>query len=91
MPANIGPTAIGLTPIGPGIPAALHAVLTSIQDAIRDLQTPQAPKPVFPVSQAKLPPAASYPTCVCLVSDLNILAHSDGSHWLREDTGAVIV
>ncbi|MFI4965817.1 MAG: hypothetical protein ACHP9T_10660 [Caulobacterales bacterium] len=80
-----------LTPIGPGIPAALHAVLTSIHDAIRELQTPQAPQPVFAVLQARLPPAASYPRCVALVSDLNVLAHSDGAHWRREDTAAVIV
>ena len=46
---------------------------------------------MFAVTQAKLPPAASYPQCVALVSDLNILAHSDGVHWIRQDTGAVIV
>jgi len=80
-----------LTPIGPGIPAAFHAVLTSIHDAIRALQTPGAPAPVFAVAQAKLPPAASYPQCVALISDLNVLAHSDGVHWVREDTGAVVV
>ena len=80
-----------LTPIGPGIPDAFHAVLKSIQDAIRDLQTQAEPKPVFTVAQAKLPPAASYRNCFVLVSDLNLLAHSDGTHWLREDTGAVIV
>jgi hypothetical protein len=80
-----------LTPIGPGIPEAFHAVLKSIHDAILKLETPAEPKPVFAVSQAKLPPAASYPQCVALVSDINILAHSDGAHWLREDTGAVIV
>jgi hypothetical protein len=66
-------------------------VLTSIQDAIRALQTPGAPQPAFAVAQAGLPPAASYGDCVALVSDLNILAHSDGTHWRREDTGAVIV
>ncbi len=80
-----------LTPIGPGTPPALLGLLTSMQDAIRSLQTPAAPQPVFAVTQAKLPPAASYARCVILVSDLNILAHSDGTHWLREDTGAVIV
>jgi len=80
-----------LTPIGPQIPPAFHAVLTSMQDAIRALETPQAPKPVFAVAQAKLPPAANYPQCAALVSDLNILAHSDGVHWIRQDTGAVIV
>ena len=80
-----------LTPIGPGIPAALRATLTSMQDAIRALQTPAAPQPVYATAQAKLPPAASYANCVALVSDLNILAHCDGTHWRREDTGAVIV
>jgi hypothetical protein len=80
-----------LTPVGPGIPAALHPILTSIQDAIRALQTPGAPQPVFAVAQAGLPPAAGYASCVVLVSDLNILAHCDGTHWRREDTGAVIV
>jgi hypothetical protein len=80
-----------LTPIGPGVPAALQAILKSIHDAIAELQTPQEPKPVFAVTQARLPPAASYPLCVALVSDLNRLAHSDGVHWIREDTGAVIV
>jgi hypothetical protein len=80
-----------LTPIGPGIPEAFHAVLKSIHDAISKLETPGEPKPVYAAAQAKLPPAASYPQCVALVSDLNILAHSDGTHWLREDTGAVIV
>jgi hypothetical protein len=80
-----------LTPIGPGIPADLRAALTSIQDAIRALETPAAPQPVYAVAQAKLPPAATYPNCLVLVSDLDILAHSDGAHWRREDTGAVIV
>jgi hypothetical protein len=80
-----------LTPIGPGIPDAFRAVLKSIHDAIFDLQTPAEPKPVFALPQAKLPPAASYPSSFVLVSDINILAHSDGTHWIREDTGAVIV
>ena len=80
-----------LTPVGPDIPAAFHAILKSIHDAIFDLQTPAEPKPVFAITQAKLPPAASYANCFVLVSDLNVLAHSDGTHWIRDDTGAVIV
>jgi len=80
-----------LSPIGPGIPEAIRGVLTSIHDAVADLMTPAEPKPVFAVIQAKLPPAADYPQCLSLVSDLNILAHSDGVHWIRQDTGAVIV
>jgi hypothetical protein len=80
-----------LTPIGPQAPPALQAVLQSLHDAVRELQTPGAPKPAFATVQAQLPPAASYPQCLALVSDLNVLAHSDGVHWIREDTGAVIV
>lgn len=80
-----------LHPIGPGVPEALRALLKSLRDAIEGLQVPGEPKAVFAVVQAGLPPAASYPNCVALVSDLNILAHSDGIHWIRQDTGAVIV
>lgn len=80
-----------LLPIGPGIPEAVRAVLKSFHDAIGDLMAPAEPKPVWTVAQAGLPPAQAYPNCVALVSDLNILAHSDGIHWIRQDTGAVIV
>ena len=79
-----------LLPIGPGIPDALRSVLKSFHDALLDLMTPAEPKPVFAAPQASLPPASSYPRCVALVSDLNILAHSDGVHWIRQDTGAVV-
>jgi len=82
---------VTLLPIGPGIPEPLRAVLKSLSDAVLDLQQPAEPKPVFTVAQAGLPPAATYPSCVALVTDLNILAHSDGVHWIRQDTGAVIV
>jgi len=80
-----------LLPIGPGLPEPLRAVLKSLSDAVLDLQQPAEPKPVFAVTQAALPPAATYSSCVALVTDLNILAHSDGVHWIRQDTGAVIV
>lgn len=80
-----------LLPIGPGVPDSLRGVLTALSDAVAALQTPGEPKPVFAVKQAGLPPAATYPQCMALVSDLNILAHSDGVHWIRQDTGGVIV
>jgi alpha-D-ribose 1-methylphosphonate 5-triphosphate synthase subunit PhnH len=78
-------------PPGPGVPEPLRAVLKSFHDALLALGEPGAPRPVFAAAQAKLPPAAAYPNCLALVSDLNILAHSDGVHWIRQDTGAVIV
>jgi hypothetical protein len=80
-----------LLPPGPGVPETVRAVLKSFHEALLELQTPGAPTPVFACAAAKLPPAADYPQCVALVSDLNILAHCDGTHWIRQDSGAVIV
>lgn len=80
-----------LLPIGPGTPEPLRALLKSFHDALQALIAPAAPAPVFAVAQAGLPPAADHPHTLALVTDLNILAHSDGIHWIRQDTGAVIV
>lgn len=80
-----------LNPIGPGLPEAVRATLKSFHDALSALMQPGAPTPVFAVAQAGLPPAADHPQTLVLVTDLNILAHSDGDHWIRQDTGAVIV
>ncbi|WP_309091102.1 hypothetical protein [Phenylobacterium sp.] len=80
-----------LLPIGPGLPEDVRAVLKGFHDAISALQAPGAPTPLFATSQAGLPPASAYPRCLALVTDLNILAHSDGANWIRQDTGAVIV
>lgn len=79
-----------LNPIGPGVPDAVRAVLKSFHEALLELQTPGAPKPVYACAAAELPAASDYPQCVALVRDLNILAHSDGVHWIRQDSGAVI-
>ncbi len=82
-----------MTPIppGPGAPEGLRAMLKSVYDCLIELAAPTEPKPVFAAAQGKLPPASVYPNCVALVSDLNILAHSNGINWIRQDTGAVIV
>ena len=80
-----------LSPVGPGIPEALRTTLMSFHDALRGLIVPGGPTALFAVTQAGLPPAASYPQTLVLVTDLNILAHSNGINWIRQDTGAVIV
>jgi hypothetical protein len=76
--------------VPPGAPAALRAILASLRDAVAGLQVPAEPKRVFAAASGALPPAGAYPNTVVLVSDLNILAHSDGLHWIRQDTGAPI-
>jgi len=81
---------VELVPVGPNVPESLRPLLKSLHDAVRALQTPDAPQPVFAVPLAGLPPAAAYPNSVVLITDLGVLAHSDGLHWIREDTGAAI-
>lgn len=81
---------VELVPVGPGVPESLRPLLKSLYDAVRALQYPEAPQPAFPVLQAGLPLASAYPNSVVLVTDLGVLAHSNGSAWIREDTGAAI-
>ena len=59
-------------------------------DAITQLQQPSQPVLVHAVAAADLPPAANWPNGVLQVSDLNILAVSNGVAWIRQDTGAAI-
>ncbi len=80
-----------LTPIGPDVPQGLRPLLKSFHDALTALAAPGALTPLFATAQAGLPPAGAHPRTLALVTDLNILAHSDGVHWIRQDTGAVIV
>ncbi|RAK63000.1 hypothetical protein [Phenylobacterium kunshanense] len=79
-----------LLPIGPVTPEPLRGVLRSFHDALLALIAPAAPTPLFASTLAGLPAAAAHPHTLALVTDLNILAHSDGIHWIRQDTGAVI-
>ena len=76
--------------VGPEIPEAMRPFAMSIVDAIRALQTPGSPAPVFACAKDDLPPAAEWLNCVLRVSDLNILAVSDGVAWIRQDIGAAI-
>ncbi|MDP1616781.1 hypothetical protein [Phenylobacterium sp.] len=76
--------------VGPDAPPALRPLLGALVEAVRALQTPGAPTPVFACAAADLPPAAAWPQTLVLVADLSTLAVSDGSAWVRQDTGAVI-
>ena len=76
--------------LGPDIPTALRPLLGEMLEALRGLKTPGAPSLVFACASSALPPPADWPRCILLVTNLNILAHSDGSNWIRQDTGGVI-
>lgn len=71
----------------PGGPFA--PTFASIIDAIRSLQQPKQPTRFASVLQADLPPAASWPFAAIYVSDLDTLAISTGSTWVRADGSAL--
>ena len=62
----------------------------ALSDSQRGARAPGGPTPVFGCATSALPPPANWPSTFLWVTDLNILAHCDGSHWIRQDTGAII-
>lgn len=81
---------IVLDPIGPDVPGEIARLLTNFRDALVELQAPGEPSPLYTTTQADLPPADDWTDCVLRVSDLDVLAHSNGTDWIRADTGAPI-
>jgi len=71
-------------------PDDLRAYLNDLEARVAILEAPDSPKPVFACTTANMPSAATYIGCVLRNTTLNILAHSDGTNWRREDTGATI-
>jgi hypothetical protein len=76
--------------VGPDTPPGLRPLLGEILDTLRALKAPGVPSPIYACASTALPAAADWPRCLLLVTNLNILAHSDGSNWIRQDTGGVI-
>lgn len=79
-----------LSPVPPGASEGVRGVLRSLSDAVAGLMAPAAPTPLFAAPKAALPPPAEHPNSLVLVADLNILAHSDGVRWIRQDTGGAV-
>lgn len=76
-------------PIG-GIPAQVAAYLEELEGRVALLENPTSPVRVPAFTTAGMPSAATYIGCVIRNTTLNILAHSDGTNWKRQDTGASI-
>lgn len=76
--------------LGPDVPPGLRPLLTELAEAVRSLQAPGAPSPVFTCAAGELPPARAWPQSLVFLRDLSVLAVSDGSVWVRQDTGASI-
>lgn len=76
-------------PVGQ-VPPNVADYLEDLERRIGLLENPQEPVLVPAYATASMPAAASYRYRVILNTTLNILAHSDGTNWKREDTGATI-
>ena len=76
--------------VGSEIPEAVRPFAMSVVEAIRALQSAGSPAPVFACAKADLPSATEWPSCILRISDLDILAVSNGAAWIRQDTGAAI-
>lgn len=76
--------------VGPDIPEPMRPFALAVVDAIRALQVPLSPTPLYAVDEADLPPAADWTGHVVRVSDLDVIAFSDGTNWIRADDGASI-
>lgn len=74
----------------PRLPGAIRGPLVEIAAALDQIRRPQAPLPLFSCARADLPRAADWAGCLLRVSDLNTLAHSDGTRWVRLDTGGAL-
>ena len=68
----------------------LAPLLEDLRNAVLELQTPTQPHAVFACASADMPPAEDWLNCVLRNTTLNVLAVSDGSAWIRQDTGAAI-
>lgn len=77
-------------PILPPEQSVLQQWMEDVELRLDRLEKPGSPKPVYACASTALPSAASYINCVLRVTDLNILAASDGTNWRRQDTGAAI-
>ena len=72
------------------VPPDVAAFLQGLEDRVALLENPTDPVPVPAFTTALMPSAAAYIGRVIRNTTLNILAHSDGTNWKREDTGASI-
>jgi len=78
-----------IRPVGPDA-GSLAPLLDELRTAVLELQTPTQPTALFACATADMPPAADWPGTVLRNTTLDILAVSNGTGWIRQDTGAAI-
>lgn len=76
-----------------GAPAFLTAVVAQVNTYLGTIfaTRPSTPPRVYDVREpTDLPGAADYPMCIAWVGTLSRLVVSNGTNWVRTDTGAVV-
>lgn len=81
-------------PVAPAAHSPFHqtqpAFNAEVVECLRQLAFPQGPVRVWRVAQAELPPAYDWQDHAVFVTELNVLAVSNGESWIRQDTGTEI-
>lgn len=85
---------ISLTPVGPGLPPNVAAVLKSHEAALRELSTPTQPVQLaHRALKADLPPAGDWKGGVIICDEINAIVQStlvaSVWTWLRADGSAL--
>lgn len=80
-------------PVPAGVPNELQAYLAELEQRLAAVETPQGFPQAFLTPSASLTAANIGPNAQRwgIATDLKTVVWSDGVHWRRADTGAVIV
>ncbi len=76
--------------LNPQAPPELRPLLNELIAAVEALRRPGAPSLLYACAAADLPPAGDWPGGLVLLRDFGALAVSDGTAWVRQDTGEAI-
>jgi hypothetical protein len=72
------------------VATSLDGLKLELERELALARRPLGPTPLYACPTDAMPPAQSHPACVLLNTSLNALAVSDGSRWIRQDTGEPI-
>lgn len=80
-------------PSGPDVPISVQQFLGELDQRLSQLEAPQGFTPAYLTTSAALSAAtaAIFASTWAFATDLATAVWSDGVHWRRADTGAVIV
>lgn len=80
----------GLIPVPVAAPDTLKPFLVQVSEALQELLQPTKPARLYRTASTTLPPAANWTGCVVDLTDLDTLAKSNGTDWVRVDTGVAL-